>query len=77
MLAYSWASLKVNSAKAKSTSVLGSLGLRTLGSTRAGPPGLSRKVSFLPRAIQMRPPAIWGMVAVRVLPGLPRGIAQS
>lgn len=44
-------------------------------STRAGP-GLRRKVRVLSTENQMRPPAMWGMVTVTVLPGGPKGIAQ-
>lgn len=55
--------------------MLGSVGLVTEGSTRAGP-GLRRKVRVLSAENQMRPPAMWGIVTVTVLPGGPRGIAQ-
>ncbi len=55
--------------------MLGSDGLVTDGSTRAGP-GLSRKVKVLSTENQIRLPARWGTVTVTVLPGAPSGIAQ-
>ena len=76
MLANSWAELKVNSAKAQLVFMFGSEGLVTAGSTRPGP-GLMRNVRGVPTENQIRPPAICGIVALTVLPGAPRGMAQS
>ena len=76
MLTKSSAALKVNSQKSQDKLIFGSVGLVTEGSTSAGP-GLRRKVKVPSTENQMRLPAKWGTVTVVVLPGAPRGIAQS
>lgn len=76
MLTKSSAALKVNSQKSQDKSMFGSDGLVTEGSTSAGP-GLRRKVSVPPTENQTRLPARWGTVTVVVVPGAPRGMAQS
>ena len=76
MLTKSSAVLKVNSQKSQDRLMFGSEGLVTDGSTRAGP-GLRRKVSVPSTENQIRLPARWGTVTVVVLPGAPRGMAQS
>lgn len=76
MLAKSWELLSVNSQNPQFVSMLGSVPFVTEGSTSAGP-GLSRKVRGLSTENQILPPAIWGIMTVMVLPGLPSGIAQS
>jgi hypothetical protein len=50
----------------------------TEGSTSPGPAvlGLRRKVRVLSTQNQIRPPAMYGMVIVRVVPGAPSRIAQ-
>ena len=73
MLAKSWELLNVNSAKAQWILMFGSEGLATLGSTKPGP-GLSRKVKGCPIENQIRPPAMWGITALTVLPGPPSGM---
>ena len=76
MLTKSSAALKVNSQKSQERLMLGSEGLVTDGSTSAGP-GLRRKVNVPSTENQIRLPARWGTVTVVVLPGAPRGMAQS
>lgn len=76
MLTKSSAGLKVNSQKSQDILVFGSEGLLTDGSTSAGP-GLRRKVRVPSTENQIRLPARWGTVTVVVVPGAPRGMAQS
>ena len=76
MLTKSSAALKVNSQKSQDRLMFGSDGLVTDGSTSAGP-GLRRKVKVPSTENQIRLPARWGTVTVVVLPGAPRGMAQS
>ena len=56
--------------------MLGSEGFEMDGSTSAGP-GFSLKVRRALTENQMRPPAIRGIVTVRLLPGAPSWMAQS
>ena len=65
----------MNSAKAQLILTFGSEGLVTAGSTRPGP-GFRRNVRGWPTENQIRPPAIWGIVALTVFPGGPSEMAQ-